>query len=74
MYSRIFGGLGLHAWQRIPLPEDFHSNFGGDPFTGDTPDYLFKRHVLATYSSFKLSILMLFDLQFHFCFRILPLT
>ncbi len=29
-----------------PLPEDFHANFGGDPFTGDTPDYFFKRQVL----------------------------
>ena len=40
----VFAGKTCSAGS--PLPEDFHANFGGDPFTGDTPDDIFKRQVL----------------------------
>jgi len=40
----VFAGKTCSAGS--PLPEDFHANFGGDPFTGDIPDYFFKRQVL----------------------------
>ena len=32
----VFAGKTCSAGS--PLPEDFHANFGGDPFTGDTPE------------------------------------
>ena len=40
----VFAGKTCSAGS--PLPEDFYANFGGDPFTGDTPDDIFKRQVL----------------------------
>ena len=40
----VFAGKTCSAGS--PLPEDFHANFGGYPFTGDTPDDIFKQQVL----------------------------
>ena len=40
----VFAGKTCSAVS--PLPQDFYANFGGDPFTGDTPHDLFLRQVL----------------------------
>ena len=40
----VFAGNMCNAVS--PLPQDFYANFGGDPFTGDTPHDMFMRQVL----------------------------
>ena len=40
----VFAGKTCSAVS--PLPQDLYANFGGDPFTGDTPHDMFMRQVL----------------------------